>query len=223
MWVIAEIIQRLSGIPFATFIEERIALPLNLFDLRVGTPDVYHGRVADITMVGEPLTAADYEQAGLPVPPVTEVTPEAILKFNRPEIRRIPNPGGGGIMSAADLAIFYQRLMGYIGERLWTDSTLADVTRPRTGELTDMMTGQPVNRALGVVVAGDKHRNLRGFGHTNSPTAFGHGGAGGQIAWMDPATGISFAYCTNGHDQNHLRQGRRSVSISNRAAVCHKG
>ena len=65
----------------------------------------------------------------------------------------------------------------------------------------DLM-GIPVNRALGVVVAGDEHRNARGFGHTNSPLAFGHGGAGGQIAWGDPATGISLGYCTSGHDRN---------------------
>ena len=83
----------------------------------------------------------------------------------------------------------------------------------------DLM-GIPVNRALGVVVAGDEHRNARGFGHTNSPLAFGHGGAGGQIAWGDPATGISLGYCTSGHDRNVIRQARRGIGISSRAASC---
>ena len=69
-----------------------------------------------------------------------------------------------------------------------------------------------------VVVAGDDARNFRGFGHLNSELAFGHGGAGGQIAWADPATGISLGYCTNGHDRNPMRLGRRGVSISNKAA-----
>ena len=88
----------------------------------------------------------------------------------------------------------------------------------RSGELADPLTGKRVNRGLGVVVAGDADRNFRGFGHENSEHAFGHGGAGGQIAWVDPATGISVGYCTNGHDRNPLRMGRRTVSISNRVA-----
>jgi CubicO group peptidase (beta-lactamase class C family) len=72
-----------------------------------------------------------------------------------------------------------------------------------------------------VVVAGDDGMaNFRGFGKTNSPRAFGHGGAGGQIGWADPASGISLAYCTNGFDRNDIRQGRRGVAISSLAAVC---
>ena len=70
------------------------------------------------------------------------------------------------------------------------------------------------------MIAGGKDRNYRGFGHTNSAESFGHGGAGGQIAWADPATGISIGYCTNGFDRNPIRQARRSVGISSRAAAC---
>jgi CubicO group peptidase (beta-lactamase class C family) len=52
-----------------------------------------------------------------------------------------------------------------------------------------------------------------------SPRAFGHAGAGGQIAWADPETGISFAYLTNGLDRHVLREGRRGVALSSRAAA----
>jgi len=76
----------------------------------------------------------------------------------------------------------------------------------------------PVNRSLGIVIAGDEYRNFRGFARDNSPLAFGHGGAGGQIAWGDPVTGISIGYCTNGHDRNPMRLGRRGLSISKRVA-----
>lgn len=79
--------------------------------------------------------------------------------------------------------------------------------------------GIPANRTLGIVVAGDDgHASLRGFGHTSSPRAFGHNGAGGQVAWADPATGLSFAYLTNGLDAHFLRQWRRSTGLSSRAA-----
>ena len=73
-----------------------------------------------------------------------------------------------------------------------------------------------------VIAGGDGLANLRGFGKTNSPAAFGHGGAGGQIGWGDPATGISIGYCTNGFDRNDIRQGRRGVAISSLAAACAK-
>ena len=222
MWMIAEIVERRSGRDFREFVRERIALPLGLPDLFVGLPADQNGRVAECKHVGEPLTSEDYARLGLPAPPVTEVTEDAILSFNRPEIRAVGVPGGGAVTSAADMALFYQGLLhGGAGERrVWTDETLAMARTVRSGDLTDPMYGKRVHRALGVVVSGDEDRNYRGFGHHNSELAFGHGGAGGQIAWADPATGISVGYCTNGHERNPLRTGRRGVSISNRAAVC---
>ena len=223
MWVIAEIIERLSGRPYDAFVRERIAEPLGLPDLWVGLPVTEHDRVVDCCHTGDPLTSEDYARLGVPEPPVTEVTEEAILSFNRSDIRQVPTPGGGGIMSAAELALLYQALISgksITGETLWTRETLAMARTVISQGYVDLLTGVPVSRALGVVVAGDKRRNLRGFGHTNSESAFGHGGAGGQIAWGDPGTGISLGYCTNAHDRNPIRMGRRGVSISNRAAVC---
>jgi CubicO group peptidase (beta-lactamase class C family) len=173
--------------------------------------------------VGEALTEADYRELGVPPPPVTEVTEEAILSFNLPEVREAGIPGGGGTMTAAELALFYQALVNdgtsLDGEQIWQPATLRSALEVRTGELRDELMGQLVHRALGVIIAGDKSRNARGFGHTNSELAFGHGGAGGQIGWADPATGISLGYCTNGHDRNGIRSARRGIGISSRAAV----
>ena len=222
MWVIAEIIERRTGRTFQDFVREEIAAPLALPDLHLGLPEAENHRVAALQHRGEPLTSEDYARLGIPEPPVTEVTEDAILNFNLPAIRAVPTPGGGGIMTAAELALFYQALMhgGSVGGPLvWQDDTLTMARRVRSGDLRDPLSGKRVNRALGVVVAGDDDRNFRGFGHGNSPLAFGHGGAGGQIAWGDPTTGISIGYCTNGHDRNPLRMGRRGVSISSLAAT----
>ena len=222
MWVIAEIIERLSGESFSDFVRKHIAEPLNLPDLYLGCPEDQHHRIAEISHVGKPMTSEDYANLGLAEPPATEVTEEALLGFNNTETRKVPVPGGGGIMSAAELALFYQGLIGYTqsGETIWSKETLNMATTVLTGGMKNLLTNTPVNRALGVVVSGDEKRNLRGFGHANSAEAFGHGGAGGQIAWVDQATGISVGYCTNGHDRNPIREGRRSISVSNRAAVC---
>ena len=111
MWVIAEIIERRSGRDFIEFVRGEIAEPLGLADMYVGLPAEENDRVAEIVHSGEPMSSADYARLGIPEPPVTEVTEDAILSFNRPEVRAAPTAGGGGIMTAADLALFYQALI----------------------------------------------------------------------------------------------------------------
>jgi CubicO group peptidase (beta-lactamase class C family) len=227
MYVIAELIERRSGSTFGEFVRRRIAEPLGLRDLWTGLPDAEHARLAECVHVGEALTDEDFRRLGFPPPPVTEVTEEAIQSFNRPEVRRAGIPGGGGTMTAADLALFYQALLdvgrALAGSELWSAATLADARRVRTGELRDPVFRKRVHRGLGIVIAGDADRTYRGFGHTNSELAFGHNGAGGQLAWADPATGLSLGYCTNGHDRNVVRQARRGVGIASRAASLLSG
>lgn len=224
MYVVSELIERRSGTTFGEFVRSRIALPLGLPDLRCGLPAEQHGRLADVVHVGEELTEADYAELGMPVPPETEVTEEFIQHFNLAEVRAAGTPGAGGTMGAGELALFYQALLNGgrspEGEALWTKEILAAAREIRSGELRDPVFGKLANRGLGIVIAGDAERNYRGFGHTNSPQSFGHGGAGGQIAWADPATGISLGYCTNGFDRNAIRQARRGIGISSRAAAC---
>ena len=66
-------------------------------------------------------------------------------------------------------------------------------------------------RGLGIVIA-ERRRSLKGFGHGVSAEAFGHNGAGGQIAWVDPNTELSFVYLTNGHDRHAIRQAKRGIA-----------
>jgi CubicO group peptidase (beta-lactamase class C family) len=221
MWVIAEIIERCSGQDFRDFIRERVLQPLGLEDLYVGLPADQNDRVVPCAPVGERLTASDYAALGLPMPPETEVTEDVILNFNKPEIRAVGVPGGGGIMSAAALALFYQALLhgGLAGRRVWSPEMLENARTVRSGALADPLYGKLANRALGIIIAGDADRHHRGFGHGNSPETFGHNGAGGQLAWADPVSGLSLGYVTSGHDRNGIRQGRRGVAIGSLAAA----
>ena len=224
-WVLGEIIRRRSGMDFRDFVYTRIAAPLGLPELRLGRPPAEQNRVADIVSVGEALTAEDYAKMGFPPPPETEVTEDAILGFNGIIARESGVPGGGGIMTAAELALFYQGLLHNPpvtnGAPIWKPEVLKEAMRVRSSDYFDPIFKYKCNRALGVIVAGDDgFANYRGFGRATSPLAFGHGGAGGQIGWGDPVTGISLGYCTNGYDRNDIRQGRRGVAISSLAAVC---
>lgn len=223
MYVIAELIERRSGMGYREFVRNRVLRPLGLKNLFVGLPASENARALPCEHVGDALTPEDYKKLGVPVPPVTEVTEEAILAFNRPDVRAVGVPGGGGFATAGDLALFHQALLhgGLPGsEELWPESTRTNVRRIRSGDFTDMLFKKPANRALGLIISGDDSRSFRGFGKSNSPDAFGHNGAGGQLAWADPATGLSLGYVTPGHDRNNIRQGSRGVAISSIAAQC---
>lgn len=224
MWVAAELVERRSGLSFSEFVRTRIAEPLGLADLHVGLPAHEHPRVADLVPAGDPIPPDELARMGFPAIAGTEVTEAALLGFNRRAAREAAIPGGSGIATASNLALFYQALLhdlrGEAPPLLFRRDVLEEALRVRTGELLDAMTGRRAHRALGMMVAGDEDRIFRGFGPTNSPRSFGHDGAGGQIAWADPETGISFAYLTNGMDRNPLRSGRRSVGLSARAAAC---
>jgi CubicO group peptidase (beta-lactamase class C family) len=123
-------------------------------------------------------------------------------------------------MTAADIATNYPALLLNPGGN-WDTEVLRDATGNVRSMVPERLSGLPASRALGVVVAGEDGRgNLRGFGKTGSPRRFGHNGAGGQLAWADPDTGLSFGYTTNGLDQNVIREGRRGVALSSIAAEC---
>ena len=222
MWVIGEIIERRGEQSYTEFVKEKVLDPLGLTNLIVGMSEKQSKRALDVAHSGDPLTSEDYAKMGIPEPPITEVTEEALLNFNRAEIQAVGVPGGGGYANAHDLALFYQALLhGGLGDvQIWSAETLGLARKVRSGELRDPLFGQLANRGLGIIISGDENRNFRGFGKTNSPSAFGHNGAGGQIAWVDPESGLSVAYLTSGHDRNNVRQGKRGVAISSIAAAC---
>jgi CubicO group peptidase (beta-lactamase class C family) len=189
-WVLAEVIARITGKDACDALAERIT-----------TPD-------------------ELEQTfGVRALPETEVTDEAVMRFNEPAVRALGVPGGGGAARAVDLALFYQHLL-HDPNHIWDDAVRRDGIGRVRNSLADPM-GVPANRSLGLILAGDDGRaHLRGLGRTVSPLAFGHNGAGGQLAWADPSTGLSLGYVTDGYDRHEIRQPRRGTAISSIAAEC---
>ncbi len=199
-WVLVDLIERLSGTDFRDFVEQRVTRPLGLPRL-LGIPEDEQANVASFVEVGE----------------------------GRDELRDVARraggprdgvPGGGAIMRAADLALFYQGLLHNPGN-LWDETVLDDAKTNVRCTFPDNLLQVPVNRTLGLVVAGDDGQHFMrygSFGQANSPRSFGHAGAHGHVGWADPATGLSFAYCTNGIDTDMVKEGVRGVRLSNLAA-----
>ncbi len=217
-WVLAEIIDAVTGSDYRTVVEERITGPAGLPRIVGLSPD-QQGDIAELVLVGEPATPDELEATfGVRELPATEVNDDLILRFNDPAVRQVGVPGGGGFARARDLALFYQELL-HNSAGIWDPSILADATGRVRNELPDPM-GVPANRSLGLILAGgDGHSHIRGLGRTVAPEAFGHNGAGGQLAWADPTTGLSLGYVTNGYDRHEIRQPRRGTSISSLAGA----
>ncbi len=182
-WVLAELIERLSGIDFRDFIEQRVTGPAGLPRL-LGIP---RDEQTNIAQLSSPATRE--------------------LPFDYREMIEAGIPGGGGVMTAATLALFYQALLHNPGG-LWKFDVLADGTGNIRCTLLDPLMSLPANRTIGVVVGA-------GFGTTwgKSATAFGWPGSGGQIGFAEPLTGISFAFLQTG-DREQLSAFVRATKMS---------
>ena len=221
-WVVAEMIEAIEGRDYRRVVAERIIEPLGLRSFSVGAPPQDQDGIAELSIVGEPATyeemaalLGDFDASLL-----DEVSPTILMAFNDPAVRAVGVPGGGGIGTAADLAMYYQALL-HDPDGLWDPEVLADATGHIRCTLPNPMTGVASNRSLGLVIAGDDGLGaFRGMGPTVSPTAFGHNGAAGQIVWGDRANGVSFALTTSGIDPHYLREAKRIASLGAKAGLC---
>ncbi|MCB1030718.1 MAG: beta-lactamase family protein [Acidimicrobiales bacterium] len=220
-WVLADIAGIITGMTHTDAIEELVTRPLGLPRL-LGIAVQDQANIGDCIGVGEVPTPDEMEATfGIRID-ISEVLPpdvalNALLTLNDPTARELGVPGGGGIYHARDLALLYQGFMRNPGG-LWSDEILQEGTQRVRMNLPDMM-GIPASRSLGLVVAGDDgFGGSRGFGRVASPRSFGHPGAGGQIAFGDPVSGLSMAYLTSGLDQHIIRQSKRDIAIASLGA-----
>ncbi|MGH2760913.1 MAG: serine hydrolase domain-containing protein [Actinomycetota bacterium] len=221
-WVLAELIERIDGDDYRRAVGRRVFEPLSLKRSALGVPVEHQGDINRAVVVGEPATAEEFEAAtGVKGFDTMGITDEALASLGEPDAIAAGVPGAGAVSTAGDLALFYQALLHNPGA-LWDPAWLNDATSVVRVTAADPLAGfAPANRTIGMVVAGDDGRGAaRLFGHTAGPRSFGYNGAGGQIGWADPDSGLSFAYLTNGLDRNLLRYPRRMSGLSSKAAVC---
>jgi CubicO group peptidase (beta-lactamase class C family) len=200
-WVLADVIERVSGMDFRDFIELRVSKPLGLPRL-LGIPEGEQSDIASFVYVGD-------------------APPDDLRWLDQPAARAVGVPGGGGIMRAADLALFYQGILRNPGD-LWDAAVLDDALNNVRCVLPDNLLSVPVNRTLGLVRAGDDGQHIArygSFGAANSPRSVGHAGAHMHLGWADPETGLSFSYCTNGLDSDVMREAMRGLRMSDLAAA----
>jgi CubicO group peptidase (beta-lactamase class C family) len=209
-WVVAELLERATGLDYRRYVAERVLSPLGLRRLRLGVPLEEQGDIVDTVPVG----ADDVLDERAPI----VVTLDGMLEIDRPDVRAIGVPGAGAISTAADIALLYQAFLHNPGG-LWDPAILADATGHVRDALIDPWTHVPANRSLGIVIAGDDgNAPMReAFGRSAGPRTFGASGASGQVAWADPDSGLSFCYLTNGLEADQVKAFLRSSSVSSLA------
>ena len=180
-WVLAALIEVVTGRDYREVIRHDLLDPLGLDDLRVGVPAELQDRCADM-----------HAPADGPASPGAEAV-------NAPAWRAAGVPGAGGYATAAAMAAFYQLLLGegrLNGVRVLSPRVVQLATRNHTGERLDELQGVAMHRGLGVYVRGTEG-GARALGTLAPPRTFGHGGAGSSQSWGDPDSGLSFTYLSN--------------------------
>ena len=216
-WVLAELIERVAGADYRSFVADRVLRPLGLASLALGVPEAEQGDIVDVAVVGEQGTAPINREADALL---AETGARLLLRFNEPAVRAIGVPGAGGVGTAADMARYFQQML-HNSTGLWDDEVLRDATSRVRNSLVDPLTGIPANRSLGLMIAGDDGNAwMREFGQSAGPRAFIASGAGGQVVWADPDTGLSFCFVTNGIDADVVRGFLHSSELSTLAGKC---
>ena len=206
-WVLAELIERVSGHDFRDFIETRVCTPHGLPRL-LGLAPEEQGDIAPSTPLGTRPNDSD----------VHAVDP---LALDGVDVRAAGVPGAGGVMTAATMALFYQALL-HDPKHVWDTDVLLDAKTNVRCSFPDPLMQVPANRSLGLVLAGaDGQHQLRYamFGRKNSPGSFGHAGAYAQVGWADPATGVSFSFLKNGLQADMMADAVNVIPITNAAAA----
>ena len=217
-WVLAELIERAGGVDYRDFVDKRVVAPLGVTTLRLGVPEAEQDDIVPLAVVGDRDAAppAGMEDSAL----VAETGAQLLLRYNDPAVRAIGVPGAGGVGTARDMARYFQAMLHNPGG-IWDDSVLRDATSVIRNTLPDPFTNIPANRSLGLMIAGDDgNAFMREFGEGVGPRAFLSSGAGGQVAWADPDTGLSFCFLTSGIDADVVKSFLRSSKLSTMAAAC---
>ncbi|TMR91002.1 serine hydrolase domain-containing protein, partial [Nonomuraea basaltis] len=231
-WVLTELVHQATGQDFRQALRARVLDPLGLDRLELGVPVERQADLKRITATGKRSMEVLEALFGQPVDEAVldADSARALAVANDPELVAAGVPGANAFSDAASVALFYQELL-HNRAGLWRPDVLAAATGEIRNTFPDpIRMGAAANRSIGLIIAGPDDGvalkipalgievPLRPFGGRVSPRAFGHGGAGGQSAWADPATGLSFCLLVNGFDRDLLGDTERHTAIESQAA-----
>ncbi len=178
----ARIVEVVSGQSFDQFLQKRLFDPLGMKDTTFYPGDEQRTRLVTAYSV----IYAEKNARLNAVPPRPEFGPK-----DRP-----PQGNGGLYSTAPDYARFCQMLLGggsYAGKRYLSAEALGFMNTPQTGDLPtgffQPKLGSNYGWGLGTSILRTPHE---GVASMLSPGSYGHGGAWGTQAWVDPVKGVAY-------------------------------
>ena len=178
MWIIAELIVRLSGTSFAQFVRTKFFEPLGLDDSWIGMPpERFRTYGAQIAMI------PGFALSGT----------EAWVTWGRPT--------GGGHGPIGQLGRFYAALLEH---RILSAPVVEAMTTRHLCGVYDEKLKAVVDRGLGFMLGSSYPGHM--YGPHASSRAFGHGGRNWCVAFADPAYGLAAAVYWNGRLDGPERQ-----------------
>ena len=176
--VLGRVVEVVSGMSFATFLQRRLFDPLEMKDTTFWISPAQKQRLAQSYLLNA--------QTGR-----LEPTTISYMYGGAATDRERPALGGAGLFSTAeDVARFYQMMLNRgeaRGHQILKATTVAEMTRKQTGDLR-ARPGMPWG--LGFCIIEDPTQVEANA--TLSPGTFGHGGAFGTHSWADPKRGIVY-------------------------------
>lgn len=198
-WLVGEIVRRTDPAQrdIGRFIREEIALPLNAPDIWVGLPDEQLGRVAKLVNAAPPVPPEYLPPLySASMPPAVDLIPEV---FERPDVRRAPIAGVGGIFTARSCARFWAMIAqgGELdGTRILPAEMVAhfNTPRPNSDEPDPVMFGMPVPLGIAGFWLGGEQPPVAAAKHSR---VLCHPGAGNSVGFADPVTRLAVAIAHN--------------------------
>lgn len=191
-WILGELIRRITGLSPGQYLQRELCSPLGA-DYWVGLPAAQLPRCARLVPPDTAHSAAAVLGAeSLTVRVMTG--PSGLFGYNemwnRPELLAAEMPSSNGVGSARALARLYAACIGELdGIRLLGSATVQAAAQPQCRG-PDRVILLPTCFGSGFSLP---PMLPPGCG----PAAFGHGGAGGSLAFADPERGLAFAYVMN--------------------------
>jgi len=168
---LGRIVEVVSGVPFAEFMQKRLFNPLKMKSTTFWPDNTQIKRLAKSYQPNA--SGKDLEETQI-----------YFVKGAMNDRQRTPYPAGGLFSTAEDLCRFYQMMLqdGVCqGKRLLSSDSLNIMTKTQSGDIkTGFTEGMSFGFGFAVV------KNPTGVTGMLSPGTFGHGGAYGTQSWADP-------------------------------------
>jgi CubicO group peptidase (beta-lactamase class C family) len=202
-FVLGEVIRRLDGRPFSSYVREEIFTPLGMNDSWIGMPAERF---------------KEYRRQGR-LAPLWNTEGGRLIETGQDSDAWVTgtHPGANGYGPLSELGRFYEMLLargrapGDAGRRLLGASAVEALTARHRAGMLDHTFQHVIDWGLGFIINSSQYGAATvpyGYGNRASPRTFGHSGYRSSTGFADPEQGLAVALAFNGTPSNEAHEQR---------------